>query len=196
MAVVKEKGRDSWQFFNRCLQDQARQRFEIVKGLYNAIERGEFSARFQPIVIAESGRIVGAELLLRRYPPQGKISPSVRSRTIPWQLLKLRCAWLYFEKFQRPRNDPRHQESSARSTPFGVGGCRQSTGHTANGNRKSFAVCGAVATRRGNDEVFQTVQVACRDRAAAVSSRATCLPRFRSRYRPRCDRSTTGDNRL
>ena len=77
MAAVKEKGRDGWQFFNKSLQDQARQRLEIIKGLHDAIERGEFSARFQPIVIAESGRIVGAELLLRWHPPQGEISPGL-----------------------------------------------------------------------------------------------------------------------
>jgi len=77
MYAVKEKGRDGWQFFSEGLQEQARQRHEITNGLRLAIERNELSARFQPIVAAESGRIVGAELLLRWKPPQGEISPAL-----------------------------------------------------------------------------------------------------------------------
>ena len=41
-----------------------------------ALERGELSTRFQPIVVADTGRIVGAELLLRWHPPGGEISPA------------------------------------------------------------------------------------------------------------------------
>ena len=77
MYAVKDKGRDGWLFFNEGLQEQARQRLDITSGLRQAIERKEFSVRFQPIVAAESGRIVGAELLLRWHPPQGEISPAV-----------------------------------------------------------------------------------------------------------------------
>jgi diguanylate cyclase (GGDEF)-like protein/PAS domain S-box-containing protein len=77
MYAVKEKGRDGWQFFNEGLQEQARQRLTITQGLRQAIERNEFSPRFQPIVTADSGRIVGAELLLRWHPPGGEISPAV-----------------------------------------------------------------------------------------------------------------------
>jgi len=77
MYAVKEKGRDSWQFFSESLQEQARQRLAITNGLRMAIERNELSPRFQPIVAAESGRIIGAELLLRWHPPEGEISPAV-----------------------------------------------------------------------------------------------------------------------
>jgi len=76
MYAVKEKGRDSWQFFSESLQEQARQRLAITQGLRLAVERNELSARFQPIVSAESGRIVGAELLLRWLPSTGEISPA------------------------------------------------------------------------------------------------------------------------
>ncbi|AWI77486.1 diguanylate cyclase [Parazoarcus communis] len=77
MYAVKEKGRDGWQFFSEALQEQARQRLMITNGLRTAIERNELSPRFQPIVAAESGRIVGAELLLRWKPPMGEVSPAV-----------------------------------------------------------------------------------------------------------------------
>ncbi|MDO8933859.1 MAG: EAL domain-containing protein, partial [Rhodocyclaceae bacterium] len=77
MYAVKEKGRDGWQFFSDSLQDQARQRLVITQGLRLALERNELSPRFQPIVDAASGRIVGAELLLRWHPPEGEVSPAV-----------------------------------------------------------------------------------------------------------------------
>ena len=77
MYAVKESGRDGWQFFNESLQEQAQQRLTITNGLRLAIERHEFSVRFQPIVGAESGRIAGAELLLRWKPAGGEVSPAV-----------------------------------------------------------------------------------------------------------------------
>jgi len=77
MYAVKEKGRDGWQFFSDSLQEKARQRLAITHGLRLAINKNELSARFQPIVAAENGDIVGAELLLRWHPPEGDISPSV-----------------------------------------------------------------------------------------------------------------------
>ncbi len=77
MYAVKEKGRDGWQFFSSSLQEQAHRRLAVTQGLRLAIQNREFSPRFQPIVSAESGRIVGAELLLRWFPPGGEVSPAV-----------------------------------------------------------------------------------------------------------------------
>lgn len=77
MYAVKEKGRDGWNFFSESLHEQAKQRMVLTNGLRMAIERDELSPRFQPIVAAESGRIVGAELLLRWNPPEGEVPPEV-----------------------------------------------------------------------------------------------------------------------
>lgn len=77
MYTVKERGGDGWQFFNETLQEQAQQRLAIINGLRTAIERQELSALFQPIVDAETGRVVGAELLLRWQPASGAVSPAV-----------------------------------------------------------------------------------------------------------------------
>jgi len=76
MYAVKERGRDGWQFFSESLQEQASQRLTITNGLRLAIERQELSPRFQPIVTAETGRIAGAELLLRWHPSSGEVSPA------------------------------------------------------------------------------------------------------------------------
>ncbi|OWW21883.1 EAL domain-containing protein [Noviherbaspirillum denitrificans] len=75
--AVKERGRDGWEFFSQSLHEQARQRLFIANGLRLAINRDELSTRFQPIVAADSGRIVGAELLLRWRPPEGEVSPAL-----------------------------------------------------------------------------------------------------------------------
>ncbi|WP_231879375.1 EAL domain-containing protein [Methylomonas koyamae] len=77
MYEVKQKGRDGWHFFNDSLEQKVRQRLSVTQGLRLAIERNELSPRFQPIVCADSGRIVGAELLLRWFPPEGEISPAI-----------------------------------------------------------------------------------------------------------------------
>lgn len=77
MYAVKEKGRDSWQFFNEGLQEQATLRLNVTNGLRQAIQRDELSALYQPIVSADSGRVVGAELLLRWKRPEGEVSPAI-----------------------------------------------------------------------------------------------------------------------
>ncbi|MBH9578118.1 ABC transporter substrate-binding protein [Inhella proteolytica] len=77
MYAVKQRGRDGWQFFSDQLQAQARERLAITHGLRGAIAGQELSARFQPIVVASSGQVVGAELLLRWHPKQGEISPAI-----------------------------------------------------------------------------------------------------------------------
>ncbi|AFL74487.1 EAL domain-containing protein [Thiocystis violascens] len=77
MSAVKEGGGDGWRFFSPSQHDLDQQRLAIVNGLRTAIERNELSTRFQPIVVAESGRIVGAELLLRWNSSEGEISPAV-----------------------------------------------------------------------------------------------------------------------
>ncbi|MDZ4201777.1 MAG: ABC transporter substrate-binding protein [Gallionella sp.] len=77
MYAVKEKGRDGWQFFSYSLEEKVRQRLSVTQGLRMALERDELSCRYQPIVAAESRRIVGAELLLRWRNGENDISPAV-----------------------------------------------------------------------------------------------------------------------
>ena len=77
MFAVNGRGRDGWQFFSEKVHEQPTQRMFITTGLRTALDRHELSPRFQPIVVAQSGRIVGAELLLRWHPPAGEVSPAV-----------------------------------------------------------------------------------------------------------------------
>lgn len=77
MYAINGKGHDGWRFFSEEIHEQAKQRMAITNGLKMALDRNELSTRFQPIVVAQSGRIVGAELLLRWHPPVGEVSPAV-----------------------------------------------------------------------------------------------------------------------
>ncbi|MCE3607773.1 EAL domain-containing protein [Massilia sp. P8910] len=77
MHVSKGRGPDRWQFFDEEIHRRASERAKVAAELAMALEREEFSPRFQPIVLSDSGRIVGAELLLRWHPASGEISPAV-----------------------------------------------------------------------------------------------------------------------
>jgi diguanylate cyclase (GGDEF)-like protein len=76
VQAARSAGGDGWQFFNPQMHQRALQRMDMAHGLQLALERNEMSPRFQPIVEAGSGRIIGAELLLRWFPPQGEVSPA------------------------------------------------------------------------------------------------------------------------
>jgi diguanylate cyclase (GGDEF)-like protein/PAS domain S-box-containing protein len=71
-----EKGSNRWQLFSEKINQQANRRMAISNGLSGVLERDELSARFQPIVAADTGHIVGAELLLRWHRPDGEVSPA------------------------------------------------------------------------------------------------------------------------
>jgi diguanylate cyclase (GGDEF)-like protein len=76
VQAARAAGGDGWQFFNPQVHQRALQRMDLAHGLQLALARAEMSPRFQPIVEAGSGRIVGAELLLRWFPAQGEVSPA------------------------------------------------------------------------------------------------------------------------
>ncbi|MQY50363.1 EAL domain-containing protein [Rhodocyclus gracilis] len=77
MFAVKRQGGDGWRFFSGDLHEEARQRLVLTRGLRVALERDEFSVLFQPIVSVTSGRVAGAEVLLRWTPSDGPVSPAV-----------------------------------------------------------------------------------------------------------------------
>ncbi|WP_432383516.1 EAL domain-containing protein [Duganella sp. P38] len=76
VQVARQAGGNNWRFFDPQLHDRALHRMDLANGLQLALERNEMAPRFQPIVEADSGRIVGAELLLRWFPAQGEVSPA------------------------------------------------------------------------------------------------------------------------
>ncbi|MGB7947988.1 MAG: EAL domain-containing protein, partial [Candidatus Binatia bacterium] len=65
MYRAKQRGRNTFRFFRPELNSHALARMGIESQLSHALERQELAVHYQPIVETSSGKIVGAEALLR-----------------------------------------------------------------------------------------------------------------------------------
>jgi len=76
MYAAKEAGRGRWRSYSHELGDANRRRLSIEQGLRSAIDNGEISLHWQPKLDLQSGKITGAETLMRWHHPElGAISP-------------------------------------------------------------------------------------------------------------------------
>ena len=76
MYRAKESGRNGYQFFASEMNVAALERLVLENSLRQGIERGEFVLHYQPQIDVPSGRIVGAEALVRwRHPQLGLVPP-------------------------------------------------------------------------------------------------------------------------
>jgi len=76
MHHAKEQGGNCSHFFSSDLQATAKEGVLLEQALHLAMERGEFSLNYQPIIETRSGKLVGAEALLRWNSEQfGFVSP-------------------------------------------------------------------------------------------------------------------------
>jgi diguanylate cyclase (GGDEF)-like protein len=81
MYRAKESGRNTFQFFTRELNALMTERLELESKLRRALERRQFQLFYQPRIELSTGRIVGAEALLRWNIP--KIGTILPERFIP-----------------------------------------------------------------------------------------------------------------
>ncbi len=83
MYQAKENGRQGYQFFKPSMNVRAVERQFIEEALRRALDRQEFQLHYQPKINLQSGRITGAEALIRwTHATRGPISPAtfIRSR--------------------------------------------------------------------------------------------------------------------
>ncbi len=76
MYHSKEQGRNTYSYFTEEMNQGVSQRLLLEEQMHGALSRGEFRLCYQPKVELVSGRIVGAEALLRwNNPVLGEVSP-------------------------------------------------------------------------------------------------------------------------
>jgi diguanylate cyclase (GGDEF)-like protein/PAS domain S-box-containing protein len=76
MYRAKQSGDDGYAFYSHEMNQRALDRLKIENELRNAIQRDELLLHYQPKVDIASGRIIGAEALVRwRHPERGMVAP-------------------------------------------------------------------------------------------------------------------------
>ncbi|MBL0730078.1 bifunctional diguanylate cyclase/phosphodiesterase [Piscinibacter sp. HJYY11] len=77
MYHAKESGRGNYQFFSPQMNERVSHRLSTETAMRRALEQDEFVLHYQPLIDLASGRVVGAEALLRwPQPDQRLVSPA------------------------------------------------------------------------------------------------------------------------
>ncbi len=76
MYQAKQEGRNRYRFYTPEMNDKALQRLAMENELRKALEREEFLVYYQPKLDLSSGKVIGAEALVRwQHPQLGFLSP-------------------------------------------------------------------------------------------------------------------------
>ena len=77
MYMAKEHGKDNYQLFNPDIHARAMARMELKAELQRAMDAGEFTLRYQPIMDLERDDMAGMEALARwEHPERGILAPT------------------------------------------------------------------------------------------------------------------------
>jgi diguanylate cyclase (GGDEF)-like protein len=77
MYQAKAEGRGKWAVFDSSMHERVRERVEIELALHQALAQGQLYLAYQPIVELATGRVLGAEALIRwNHPTRGIIPPN------------------------------------------------------------------------------------------------------------------------
>lgn len=78
MYRAKERGRNTYEFFTADLTQFSLERFQMETGLRHAIERDELRVHLQPQFSLATGKLIGAEALVRwQHPQRGLVPPGL-----------------------------------------------------------------------------------------------------------------------
>ena len=77
MYHAKRGGRGTYRFFTREMQAEAARALQIENALRRALEHAQLQLYYQPLIDLQSGRVTGAEALLRWYHTElGAVAPA------------------------------------------------------------------------------------------------------------------------
>ena len=77
MYYAKKKGKNTYQFYTKQMNEQAKMRLTLESELRQAIEKDEFVVFYQPKISLQTGDITGLEALIRwRNPNRGLVLPN------------------------------------------------------------------------------------------------------------------------
>ena len=116
MYMSKESGKGGYQLFNPEMHVRAMARLELKTELQRALENGEFTVRYQPIMDLARGDMAGMEALARwEHPEKGLLSPvdfvPLLEETglivgVGHHILTEACAWAAHMQQECPREPP------------------------------------------------------------------------------------------
>jgi diguanylate cyclase (GGDEF)-like protein/PAS domain S-box-containing protein len=116
MYMAKENGKDNYQLFNPEIHARAMARLELKGELQRALDGGEFTLRYQPIMDLARGDMAGMEALVRwEHPERGTLAPDEfiplleeTGLIVPVGRLILgeACAWAAHMQRECPREPP------------------------------------------------------------------------------------------
>lgn len=114
MYQAKEKGRNSFQFYTTEMNLEVASRLQLEREMQNAIKNNEFVLYYQPQVDLATGKITGAEALIRwQHPTRGLVSPlefiplaEETGMIVPIGKWALRSACQQAKSIQKGLNDP------------------------------------------------------------------------------------------
>ena len=77
MSHAKQDGRNTFRFYSESMNRDAAAHLQLRTGLRRALAQGELFLEYQPQVELVSGRVIGAEALVRwQHPQLGRIAPA------------------------------------------------------------------------------------------------------------------------
>jgi diguanylate cyclase (GGDEF)-like protein/PAS domain S-box-containing protein len=116
MYMAKESGKNDYQVFEPEMHAKALARLELKSDLQRAVDAGEFTLRYQPIVDLSQGEMTCMEALVRwEHPTRGTVAPLdfiplVESTGMIVQLgrfiLEEACSWAAHMQRECPREPP------------------------------------------------------------------------------------------